>query len=267
MRSRVSVRACPASTTGWRTSQRRNRRLVTSPSTTVSSSARASRSSAAARSGPQAMIFASIGSNRPPISSPISIPASTRTPSPAGQRSVSTRPVAGRKPSSASSAYSRTSTAWPRATTSTVSKPRRSPDGDPKLVGNEVAAGDELGHRMLDLEAGVHLEERGHAVVVDDELARARADVSDRARERQRGLTQPRRGGRHPLPATAPPRGPSGGVAGSSSRARRDARRRRRHRTGPGSRCGDHLRPAVRGSGGRHRMLPRASRRAAASAS
>ncbi len=104
IRVSVSVRASPARTTGWRTSQRRNRRFVTTPRTTVRSSAPASRSSAAARSGPQATILASIGSNRPPISVPSSIPASTRIPSPVGQRSASTRPVAGRNPSSASSA-------------------------------------------------------------------------------------------------------------------------------------------------------------------
>ncbi len=66
-----------------------------------------------ARSRPRATILASIGSNRPPTTSPSATPASTRTPSPAGQRRRSIRPVAGRKPSSASSAYSRTSTAWP----------------------------------------------------------------------------------------------------------------------------------------------------------
>ena len=65
IRSSVFVRAWPSRTTGSRTSQRRNRRFVVRPSTTVASSARVSRSSASARSCPRAMILASIGSNRP----------------------------------------------------------------------------------------------------------------------------------------------------------------------------------------------------------
>ena len=70
IRSSVSVRASPARTTGWRTSQRRNRRFVIEPEDERSRRARASAArSAVASVGPQAMILASIGSNRPPISS------------------------------------------------------------------------------------------------------------------------------------------------------------------------------------------------------
>ena len=42
-----------------------------------------------------------------------------------------------------------------------------------KLQMHQVEAGDELGHRMLDLQAGVHLEEVEVAVLVDQELDRA----------------------------------------------------------------------------------------------
>ena len=94
-----------------------------------------------------------------------SIPASTRIrPSAStGQWRASTRPVAGRNPASASSAYSRTSTAWPPRVSDRVDlrlvEPERLAGGDPELVGDEVATGHDLGHRVLDLEARVHLEE------------------------------------------------------------------------------------------------------------
>ena len=77
---------------------------------------------------------------------------------------------------------------------------------------------------MLDLEARVHLEEGGLAAIVDEELAGAGADVADRAREGQGRLAQPCGGGLARPPATASPRAPSGGGAGSSSRARRGGR-------------------------------------------
>ena len=49
---------------------------------------------------------------------------------------------------------------------------------------------------MLDLEPGVHLEEGERAALVEEELARARALVADRACEPQRRLA-------HPLPQVA----------------------------------------------------------------
>jgi hypothetical protein len=53
----------------------------------------------------------------------------------------------------------------------------------PELLLDEVEAGDELGHGVLDLQAGVHLheEELVGGVRADDELHRARAGVADRA--------------------------------------------------------------------------------------
>ena len=60
--TRNAVETAPARNAGCRTSQRRNGRFVTTPSTTVSSSARASRSSASSRSAPCAISFASSGS-------------------------------------------------------------------------------------------------------------------------------------------------------------------------------------------------------------
>ena len=43
--------------------------------------------------------------------------------------------------------------------------------GDAELLAHEVDPGDLLGHRMLDLEPGVHFEERDRAIGADEELA------------------------------------------------------------------------------------------------
>ena len=105
----------------------------------------------------------------------------------------------------------------------TPSSRRRPTLGDGELELDEVDAGDQLGHRVLDLEPGVHLEEEEPVGVgVVEELDRAGAEVADRLGRRgaaalvQRVATSPVEAGRR-----APPRRPSGGGAGSSSRARR----------------------------------------------
>ena len=53
----------------------------------------------------------------------------------------------------------RHSMAWPRNTTSCWVRGRRLPASDGNLQMDEIEAGDELGDGMLDLQAGVHLEE------------------------------------------------------------------------------------------------------------
>ena len=50
--------------------------------------------------------------------------------------------------------------------------------GDAELLAHQVDAGDLLGDRVLDLQAGVDLEERDGAVAADEELAGAGADVA-----------------------------------------------------------------------------------------
>src|SRR5690606_9721308 len=55
----------------------------------------------------------------------------------------------------------------------------RSAGGDAELLAHQVDAGDLFGYRVLDLQAGVHLEERHRAVSADEELAGAGADVAD----------------------------------------------------------------------------------------
>ena len=52
--------------------------------------------------------------------------------------------------------------------------------------------GDHLGHRMLDLQARVHLEEVERPVVVEQELDRAGVGVADGGRDRGRGVGHPR---------------------------------------------------------------------------
>ncbi len=66
--------------------------------------------------------------------------------------------------------------------------------GDEQLEPDQVEPGDRLGHGVLDLEPGVHLEEVGITVRargVEDELDGAGVDVPDRPRRGHRGLGQP----------------------------------------------------------------------------
>src|SRR5438105_10588613 len=60
-----------------------------------------------------------------------------------------------------------------------------------QLRGHQVEAGDFFVDRMLHLEPGVHLEKVEAALRVHQELERARIDVSDGARARDRGVRQP----------------------------------------------------------------------------
>src|SRR5438309_227750 len=60
-----------------------------------------------------------------------------------------------------------------------------------QLRGHQVEAGDFFGDRMLHLEPRVHLEKVEAALRVHQELERARIDVSDGARARDRGVRQP----------------------------------------------------------------------------
>ena len=55
---------------------------------------------------------------------------------------------------------------------------------DAQLLLDEVEAKDELGHRMFDLEAGVHLEEVEVAVLIDDEFHRPGTAVAGLAGDR-----------------------------------------------------------------------------------
>jgi hypothetical protein len=50
--------------------------------------------------------------------------------------------------------------------------------GNPDLLGDEIDAGDLFGHRMLDLDAGVHLDEV-ELVVLEEEFEGARTTIVD----------------------------------------------------------------------------------------
>src|SRR6185503_7264504 len=60
---------------------------------------------------------------------------------------------------------------------------------DPDLQLDQIGPGELLGEPVLDLQARVHLEERGLAVA-DQELDRAHADVADALYEPHRGVHQ-----------------------------------------------------------------------------
>ena len=88
-------------------------------------------------------------------------------------------PGAGAKFLWAASALIRHSIAWPRSSTSSWADRERLAGGDQDLLADDVDAGDHLGHAVLDLDPGVHLEEE---VLLADlhPLDRAGAAVADR---------------------------------------------------------------------------------------
>ena len=63
--------------------------------------------------------------------------------------------------------------------------------GDAEHLADQVDAGDLLGHGVLDLEPGVDLEEGDGAVLGDEELAGAGADVAGLLEDRLGGLVEP----------------------------------------------------------------------------
>ena len=82
----------------------------------------------------------------------------------------------GRKPWSASSAYSRASIAWPLICSCCWAS------GHAQLPFHQVQAGDQLGHRVLHLQPGVHFHEVERAIRGGNELHRAGADIAHRPR-------------------------------------------------------------------------------------
>ena len=76
--------------------------------------------------------------------------------------------------------------AWPRRAGSRASGGRRLSFGHQELEPDEVESGDELGHGMLDLQAGVDLEEGEGAVGQEQEFDGTGADVADGSGRRHR---------------------------------------------------------------------------------
>ena len=180
---RNDVLVSPARTTGCDTSQRRNGRLVVTPTTSVSRSAapkRAERLGARRPVGdqlrdhrvvcdPDLVAFLDACVHSDPFGKPQAFEA-------AGLGEESLRVLA----------YRRTSTAWPSRVGLDVELVT---GGDAKLRLHEVHSGDQLGDRMLDLDAPVQLEEP-EVASVDHELGGARAHIADRLRERDGGVSQ-----------------------------------------------------------------------------
>ena len=102
-------------------------------------------------------------------------------------------------PPAGSSALMRISMAWPRISTVVLGEAEGLAGGDAELQLDEVDAGDQLGDGVLDLEAGVHLEEVELAVLVE-ELDGAGVDVVAALGDRHGGLAHGGRGSRRAMP-------------------------------------------------------------------
>ncbi len=132
----------------------------------------------------------------------------------------------------------RASIAWPLIASCSCASGSGFARGHAQLPLDQVEAGDHLGHRMLDLQPGVHLHEVELAALVGDELHGAGVDVADRTRRGHRGRAHLAAPAPPSCPGQAPPPAPSGGAAAPSSRARTGGRRCRACRQTPASRCG-----------------------------
>ena len=143
-----------------------------------------------ARSGPQATILASIGSKRPPIS----VPARSRHRPGSRRRSASGAPRPVRSPAGTRPRRPRRRGGPRPRGRCRRRRLRRNSSGSPaamrELVGDEVAPGDHLRDRVLDLEPRVHLEEGGRAAVID---AGTRRCPRSRSRPPARGSAPRRR--------------------------------------------------------------------------
>ena len=88
-------------------------------------------------------------------------------------------PVQGRKLFFGSSALMRHWIAWPCSVTSSCVNVKRHACRDGDLIAHDVDRRDLFGHRMLDLQAGVHFNEVEPAVLVQEELDGAGIVVVD----------------------------------------------------------------------------------------
>ena len=85
------------------------------------------------------------------------------------------------------SALMRHSMAWPLKRMSSWRSDSGAPARDPDLLDDEIEPGDHLGDGVLDLEAGVHLDEVELAVLIE-ELDRADAAIAQLAHGLGHGL-------------------------------------------------------------------------------
>ena len=230
---------------------------VAMPSTWNSASARAARWRACSRVAPVTISLASSESQAGPMTLPDSTPASRRTPGPVGGAKVVTVPGAGRKPRPGSSPLMRNSKEWPRSCGVVVAELLAV--GDAEHLADQVDAGDLFGDRVLDLEAGVDLQEGDRAVGADEELDGAGADVAGLLQDRLGRARTARRSAPRSGTARGPPRPASGGGAAASSHGWRRRPRCRGCRPGTGSPRAGACRGSARRSTrrGRRRRRPR----------
>ena len=133
-------------------------------------------------------------------------------------------PGVGRKLLSGSSALMRHSIAQPRTHDVFLLERQRLAGGDADLRLDQVDAGDHFRDRMLDLDAGVHLDEVEVALLVDDELDGAGVVVVGQSSPAARPPRTSPSAFRRPGWERGSPRSASGGGAASCNRAPRDAR-------------------------------------------
>ena len=106
---------------------------------------------------------------------------SIRTPGPPGTLNACTTPGDGANVSG-SSALMRHSIEWPVERHVALLERQALAGRNPDLLLDDVDAGDELGHRVFDLDARVHFEEEEVPLVVEEELERPGVRVLHRAR-------------------------------------------------------------------------------------
>ena len=276
--ARLLGQRAAARATGSRSRRLRNSRVldhaqmelaaVSMPSTVSSSNARCIRSTASAATAPTRSASRASDRRTAQSRSPSPRRESQRTPGPPGTCRYSMRPVDGRNPFAGSSLVMRHSIAQPRGTMSSCSNGTSFASRDADLPLHQVDASDELGDRMFDLDARVHLEEIELAVRVEQELAGSRVGVPGRHRERRRPRRPCARAARALQPSSVPPRSSSGAGAARNIRARRGGASCHAGRRAPVSpravdrRCTSRRIPHRR----RMRSSPRAARRRATGA-
>ena len=127
----------------------------------------------------------------PTISDPSVTPESTRTPGPAGSRYAPIVPGAGRKPWRGVLGVDPALDRVAGEAHVLLAERERLAGGDQHLLAHEVEAGHELGDRVLDLDAGVHLEEEVVPVAVEEALDRPGPAVADGPRRVHRDGADP----------------------------------------------------------------------------
>ncbi len=189
-RARNPVSTSPATNAGSRSTRARNARFVVTPQHTVSSSAAASRASAAVA---RRRVGDRLGEHRVVERRHGTAVGERVVGADAGRRAPADDPPRVRQETlrrilGAQARLDRVA-AFLEPVQQLVLGPRqRLAGGDAKLPFDEVDADQRLGHAVLDLQARVHLDEPELAGAVEQELDRPGTAVAHRARDRDRDL-------------------------------------------------------------------------------